>query len=160
MNTLQPVQVLFVCMGNICRSPMAEAVFRHLVNEAGLADRFLIDSAGTGGWHAGEPPHGGTLDILRKYRIDPGDQRARQLRAADFDQFDYILAMDHENMRDIAIRHPDVAQRVRLLLDYAPEQPVREVPDPYYDGGFEQVYRLITSASRNLLREIRETKGV
>src|SRR5262245_6124100 len=99
---MQPIRVLFICMGNICRSPMAEAVFRDLVEQAGLSERFEIDSCGTGGWHAGDPPHRGTLAVLRRYGIDASAQQARRLRAADLADFDYLLAMDAENLDDIA----------------------------------------------------------
>jgi protein-tyrosine phosphatase len=160
MRQQQPIEVLFVCMGNICRSPMAEAVFRHLVAEAGLADRISIDSAGTGGWHAGESPHRGTLAVLRKNGVDPGDQRARQLRPADFGQFTYIVAMDRENQADMASIHPDARTRARLLLDYAPDAPAREVPDPYYSGGFDQVYTLVNAGCRGLLDAIRREHGI
>jgi protein-tyrosine phosphatase len=158
MRQQQPLGVLFVCMGNICRSPMAEAVFRHMVREAGLADRISIDSAGTGGWHAGEQPHRGTLGVLHKNGVDAGDQRARQLATADFERFAYILAMDHENLADMARFHP--AARARLLLDYAPEAPEREVPDPYYSGGFDYVYSLVSDGCRGLLEAIRREHGL
>lgn len=154
------IRVLFVCMGNICRSPMAEAVFRHQVTEAGLADRFYIDSAGTGAWHVGERPHSGTLAVLARHAIDPGPQRARQLTASDFTSFDYIVAMDHENLADMAAFHRDAASRARLLLDFAPDLGTREVPDPYYSGGFEQVYQLIEAGCRGLLAHIREREGL
>ena len=160
MSQPSPIRVLFVCMGNICRSPMAEAVFRHQVAEAGLADRFVIDSAGTGGWHAGERPHRGTLAILDQHRIALGDQRARQLTPADFDTFTYLLAMDSENLNDMAAFHREAHTRARLLLDYAPDLGTREVPDPYYSGGFEHVYRLVDAGCRGLLAQIRQREGL
>jgi protein-tyrosine phosphatase len=152
MTTHTTIGVLFVCMGNICRSPMAEAVFRHMAQEAGIGDRLHIDSAGTGGWHAGEPPHAGTLAVLRRHGIDAGGQRARQLMADDFSQFNYIVAMDGENLADMARFYP--AARARLLLSYAPDAAAREVPDPYYDGRFNEVYSLVTAGCRGLLDEI------
>jgi protein-tyrosine phosphatase len=147
-------------MGNICRSPMAEAVFRHQVAAAGLSERFEIDSAGTGGWHAGELPHHGTRAVLARNGVDVGPQRARQVRRADFDEFDYILAMDHENMADLRQFHPEPQRRAKLFLDFAPEAPVREVPDPYYTGGFDEVFRLVSAASHGLLAHIREREGL
>jgi len=147
-------------MGNICRSPMAEAVFRHMVREAGLADRISIDSAGTGAWHVGEQPHHGTLAVLHKNGVDAGKQRARQLAAADFDRFAYIVAMDAENLADMARFHPAAPARSRLLLDYAPDAPAREVPDPYYSGGFDFVYGLVSAGCSGLLEAIRRDHGL
>jgi protein-tyrosine phosphatase len=155
-----PVRVLFVCMGNICRSPMAEAVFRHKVAEAGLAERFEIDSAGTGGWHVGEPPHHGTLSILARHGVDPGPQRARQLAPADFARCHYVVAMDEENLSELRRFRRDPHARVSLLLDHAPGVGEREVPDPYYSGGFEHVYRLVEAGCEGLLAEIRRREGI
>jgi protein-tyrosine phosphatase len=160
MAAQRPIRVLFVCMGNICRSPMAEAVFRHEVTVAGLADQFVIDSAGTGGWHAGERPHRGTLAILAQHNIEPGDQRARRLEIDDFALFHYIVAMDHENLSDMAAFSREARSRVRLLLDYAPNLGTREVPDPFYTGGFEHVYKLVTAGCRGLLAHICEREGI
>jgi protein-tyrosine phosphatase len=139
---------------------MAEAVFRHHVALAGLSDLFAIDSAGTGGWHAGELPHHGTRAVLARNGVDVGPQRARQVRRSDFDEFDYILAMDEENMADLRHFHPEARQRARLFLDFAPHASVREVPDPYYTGGFDEVFALVTAASSGLLAHIREREGI
>jgi protein-tyrosine phosphatase len=146
-------------MGNICRSPMAEAVFRHQVAEAGLGDRFVVDSAGTGAWHVGEPPHRGTLAVLARHGVDAGPQRARQLTPEDFGRFDYILAMDEENLSEMRrfLRGPHA--HVGLLLDYAPELAEREVPDPYYSGGFDHVFHLVEAGCRGLLAHLREREG-
>ncbi len=157
MSAPRPFHVLFVCMGNICRSPMAEAVFRHQVAAAGLTEYFVIDSAGTGGWHAGERPHRGTLDILAQHGVEVGTQRARQLVAADFTTADLIVAMDRENLEDIAAYHAEA--HAHLLLDYAPDLSTREVPDPFYNGGFEQVYQLIAAGCAGLLTTIRQREG-
>ncbi|MGQ9925769.1 MAG: low molecular weight protein-tyrosine-phosphatase [Chloroflexaceae bacterium] len=160
MERQAPVRVLFVCMGNICRSPMAEAIFRRHVADAGLDGHFLIDSAGTGSWHVGEPPHHGTLAVLSRRGIDPGDQRARQITRGDFDRFDYIVAMDHENLAALQRLRRDGRARVSLLLSHAPGLSVREVPDPYYSGAFDQVFDLIDAGCRGLLAHIREREGI
>lgn len=160
MSQPSPIRVLFVCMGNICRSPMAEAVFRHMAQDAGIAERLRIDSAGTGGWHAGELPHPRTLAVLHKHGIGAAGQRARQLEADDFSQFDYILAMDEENLAGMARFHPEAYARARLLLAYAPHMPTREVPDPYYNGRFDEVYELVTAGCHGLLRHIRERERI
>jgi protein-tyrosine phosphatase len=153
-----PVRVLFVCLGNICRSPMAEAVFRHLVDEAGLSDQITVDSAGTGPWHVGERAHHGTLDILHTHGIEY-DGRARQITRADFAQFDYILAMDSENLADLREMMPDNTQAtVRRFLEFADDVPSRDVPDPYYNGRFEEVYNLVRQGAAGLLAHIRAEK--
>ena len=157
MTVSRPFRVLFVCMGNICRSPMAEAIFRHQVAAAGLIERFVIDSAGTGGWHAGERPHQGTLAVLAQHGVEVGPQRARQLAAADFTTADFIVAMDRENLDDIAAYHAE--SHAHLLLDYAPDLSTREVPDPFYNGGFEHVYQLIAAGCAGLLAAIRQREG-
>ena len=153
------VKVLFVCMGNICRSPMAEAVFRRLATEAGLADQFEIDSAGTLGFHAGSPPHPGTQRILRDRGVPLGDHLAREVLPADLDDYDYVLAMDRENLADLRSLAPH-NRRARLFLDYAPHQPLREVPDPYYNGAFAATYDLVLAACRGLLDAICREQGL
>lgn len=148
-----------VCMGNICRSPLAHGHFEALVAAEGLSERILIDSAGTHAYHVGNPPDPRSQKTAQRHGLDLSQQRARQVKGADFDEFDYVIAMDQENL---AILHSqaDAQQRekIRLFLDYAPQLPEREVPDPYYGGadGFEHVYRLVDAASRGLLQAIRE----
>lgn len=150
------VRVLFVCLGNICRSPMAEGVFQHLVEEAGLSDQIMVDSAGTGRWHLGEQAHRGTRQILAKNGIDYRG-RARLLDKADLTHFDYVLAMDYENLSTLrSMVDPDEPPgTIGLFLDYAPEAGVREVPDPYYSGRFDVVYDLVSQAAAGLLEQIR-----
>ncbi len=147
------IRVLFVCLGNICRSPMAEAVFRHLVNEAGLSGRIDVESAGTGNWHAGQRPHPGTLAILKQHQIEVGGKRARQLTRADLSEFDYVIAMDEENVSDIQTLF---SSRVPRLLEFAHHTSTLDVPDPYYNGEFEVVYNLVLAGSQGLLEHIRQ----
>ena len=149
------IRVLFVCLGNICRSPMAEAIFAHLVREAGLQNAIEADSCGTGGWHTGAPAHHGTREILRRNAIDY-DGCARRIVRADLDDFDTIVAMDETNRRDIALMHGALpaGREVKLLLEYAPQQALREVPDPYFDGKFDDTYGLIRVGCEGLLDAI------
>jgi protein-tyrosine phosphatase len=154
------VRVLFVCSGNICRSPMAEGVFQHMVDEAGLGDKITVDSAGTGSWHVGESADRRTRRELSKHGISYSG-RSRQLNRGDFDKFDYILAMDHSNLRNIQAKAPRSTQaHIQMLLDYAPSLGTREVPDPYYDGGFDYVYDLVHATAEGLLAHIRQEHGL
>lgn len=152
------ISVLFVCMGNICRSPTAHGVFRQLVRAEGLDDRVEIDSAGTHAYHVGNPPDQRAQATAITRGIDLSDLRARQVSAADFETYDYILAMDQDNYAILRSQcPPEQAHRLHMFLDFAPEQGVREVPDPYYGGarGFDQVFDLVEAASRGLLEDIR-----
>ena len=157
MNNDNRIKILFVCMGNICRSPTAHGVFRHLVREAGLAHQIEIDSAGTHAYHLGEPPDRRSRETARERGVDIGDLRARRAQSQDFLDFDYILAMDEDNYRNLAaLCPPGIEEKLRLYMDFAPELEVREVPDPYYGGarGFDLVFDLLESASRGLLAEL------
>ncbi|SFA51192.1 protein-tyrosine phosphatase [Parageobacillus thermantarcticus] len=155
------VKVLFVCLGNICRSPMAEAIFRHLVKERGLEGEIIVDSAGTGNWHVGEPPHEGTQTILRKNQIDFSGIRARQICKEDLREFDYIIAMDAENVGNLRrLAGYDQTGFIGRLLDFVPDSEIVDVPDPYYTGNFAEVYDLIQKGCEHLLDTIIKEKNL
>lgn len=156
------IKVLFVCMGNICRSPTAEGVFRKLVEDQGLSHLIKTDSAGTHAYHVGNPPDTRAQATARGRGIDISDLRARQVRPMDYADFDYVLAMDEDNYQILRQQCPaEHSGRLRLFLEFAADLGVREVPDPYYGGsrGFEQVFDLVEAASNGLLDEIRQRLG-
>ena len=157
------VRVLFVCMGNICRSPSAEGVFLSLVDREGLADRIEIDSAGTHGYHVGEPPDPRAQTAARQRGIDISGQRARKVAVEDFARFDYVLPMDFDNYRILLDMCPAESRaELRRFLEFAPDLPEEDVPDPYYGGPkvFARVLDLIEVAAEGLLREIRLRHGL
>ena len=151
------VRVLFVCLGNICRSPIAQGVFENVARRAGLEDEIFVDSAGTGNWHVGSPPDERAMKSARLRGLDISTQRARQISRDDCENFDYILTMDEENYHMVSSLCRGSAV-VRPFLDFAADSPEREVPDPYYGGpeGFERVMDLVEEASEGLLEDIRE----
>jgi Protein-tyrosine-phosphatase len=151
------VKVLFVCLGNICRSPSAEGVFRHLVDGAGLGDRILVDSAGTSDWNVGRSPDPRAQAATRRRGVDIASIRARQVTVEDLRRFDYVLAMDAANLFALTAMCPaDAGCGVHMLLDFAPDAGRRDVPDPYYDGpaAFEAMLDLIELGAAGLLRHI------
>lgn len=146
-------RVLFVCLGNICRSPTAEGVFRNRAAAAGLS--VTVDSAGTGAWHVGEAPDGRAQAEARKRGYDLSHQRARQATAQDFRDFDLIFAMDRSNLANLTRLRPEGAgAKLSLFLDLLPAQSLREVPDPYYEDGFDTVLGLIEDGCDALIRQI------
>jgi len=148
-----PAKIMFVCLGNICRSPTAEGVLRGLAAQAGL-DVF-IDSSGTSGWHNGDLPDARAMAEAKARGYDLSAQRSTQLKSQDFHDFDLILCMDNSNiMKTEAIRPAGAKAVVKLFLDYVPNQPLREVPDPYYEHNFEAVFDLIEDAARGLIVEL------
>ena len=152
------VSVLFVCMGNICRSPTAHGVFRKLVRDEGLEQQIAIDSAGTHAYHVGQPPDSRAQATASRRNIDLSDLRGRQVEVEDFHRFDYILAMDRENLEILSRLCPAGNEdKLRLFMDFATDYGIDEVPDPYYGGeqGFERVFDMVEAASRGLLEEIR-----
>lgn len=152
------VKVLFVCMGNICRSPTAHGVFRALVEREGLSHMINIDSAGTHAYHVGSGPDKRAQATAQSRGVDLSDLVARRVSSDDFDLFDYVLAMDQDNFIALSEICPDQhIEKINLFMDFAPSMRTREVPDPYYGGpsGFERVFDLVEAASEGLLEEIR-----
>ena len=150
--------VLFVCLGNICRSPLAEGVFRHLVDREGRTEDFRIDSCGTGAWHVGEPPHHDSERVAKKNGVSLAGQRARQVRKADLSRFDLIVAMDRSNRSDLLNLSSDAEDKIVCLREYDTEKGGLDVPDPYYGGadGFEEVFQIVHRSCRTLLDSLIE----
>jgi protein-tyrosine phosphatase len=154
---MKTTRILFVCMGNICRSPAAEGVTRTLLARLGCAELAELDSAGTHDYHVGAPPDLRMQKAAALRGHDLADLRARQVSAADFAHFDLVLAMDRDNLQRLLERcPPEHRSKVRLFLEYAPDERVDEVPDPYYGGaaGFERVLDLVEAAARGLIEEL------
>ena len=143
--------VLFVCLGNICRSPLAEGLFNEVLTERGWRDAFAVDSAGTGAWHAGSAPDPRSIAIASHYGVDIAGQRARKVRDSDFADYDLILGMDRSNVDDLKKLAGSSQHKVHLFMEHALGTR-RDVPDPYYGGpaGFEDVYRMFREASESL----------
>ncbi|WP_372013268.1 low molecular weight protein-tyrosine-phosphatase [Pseudoxanthomonas sp. 10H] len=157
-----PVRLLVVCLGNICRSPLAEGALRARIASSPLAGRVEVDSAGTGGWHAGEPPDRRAIACARGHGVDIGGQRARQLRADDFQHFDLLLCADADNLREARRLAPaGLDGRAVLLLDWAGLAAAGEVPDPYYGGNdhFEEVWRLVDAAAQAVVARLSREPG-
>lgn len=151
-------KILFVCLGNICRSPTAEGIMRNLIKTAGEENNIAVDSAGIASYHQGDAPDRRSVICAAEHGIDLRDLRSRPVRAEDFAEFDLILAMDENNLADLEWKRPQGDSRYQkaklgLLLDYAPEYGCN-VPDPYYHNGFDRVFMMIETACRNLLAEL------
>lgn len=163
MNASNPTSVLFVCMGNICRSPMAEGAFAKTVQSAGLETQILIDSAGTHDYHVGDAPDLRAQRTALSHGYDISGLRGRQVQDSDFERFDYILAMDKQNLNNLTrranVRHH---HKIRLLLSFSRRYPNLDVPDPYYGGqqGFDQTLDMVEDAAQGLLKTIMERRGV
>lgn len=154
---MRKIKVLFVCMGNICRSPTAEGVFLHLLKQKNSLQQFEIDSAGTHAYHVGEPPDSRAQQTARERGIDLSFIRARKFANADFENFDFILAMDTDNLQILRQACPAEHQyKVQLFLDYAKGRAENDVPDPYYGGpqGFENVFDLVADASEGFYNSV------
>ena len=148
-------KVLFVCMGNICRSPTAEATFRSIVLKQELSDFFEIDSAGTHAYHIGNPPDSRSQQTARKYGVDLSNQRARQVHENDFYYYDYIIAMDTDNIEILrSICPADSQSQIKLLLDYLPDASFQSVPDPYFEGKFDEVFETVHAACTSFLENL------
>ena len=147
------IRVLFVCLGNICRSPLAEGLFKHLAAERGLAARFIVDSCGTGDWHAGEPPDPRMARVAKKRGVSLNGQRARQISGEDLRNFDVVVAMDRSNLRDVKGLGVKPRGELFLLRDYDPRSDDPDVPDPYYGGadGFDEVFDIVKRCCECLL---------
>ena len=152
------IRVLFVCMGNICRSPTAQGIFETLVEREGFGHLIEVDSAGTHAYHVGNPPDSRAQDIARRRGFDLSSQRARKAQSEDFKNFDYLVAMDQDNFHGLMSICPvGMEGKIHLLMDYAPAFRTREVPDPYYggDAGFERVFDMVEAAASGLLDELK-----
>ena len=154
MITMKKTKVMFVCLGNICRSPMAEFVFRDMVKKAGLEDYFEIASAATSTWELGNPPHYGTQAELKKHGISCSGKRAVLLKQSDYEKYDLILGMDRENIRDMKrLFNGDPEGKVHLLKEYSTGG---EVDDPWYSGDFQTTYNDVSLACNNLLNDLKQ----
>ncbi|HXV32161.1 MAG TPA: low molecular weight protein-tyrosine-phosphatase [Sinorhizobium sp.] len=152
---MKATRILFVCLGNICRSPLAEGVMRDLARRTGHGEAISVDSAGTGAWHVGDPPDRRSTAVAKAYGIDIADLRGRQIAAADFGAFDLILGMDRSNVRDLRALMPAAAHKVHLFMNYAMDRD-DDVPDPYYESAdaFEALYQMLEAGCSSLLAKL------
>ena len=155
------IKVNFVCLGNICRSPMAEAVMRQLILNEGLEAQIEVDSSGTSDWHIGKVPHEGTLAILEQHSIPTDGMFARQYEASDLETFDYIVAMDESNIENMVLLNGGkTSSKVFRFLDIVEKSLIKDLPDPYYTGDFDETYDLVTQGCQALLELIKKEKSL
>lgn len=160
---MTPYRILFICMGNICRSPSAEGIFRQLLMDHSLEDKIEVDSAGTGGWHIGSAPDSRAQEAAKQRGINLSNLKARQVTAEDFDNFDLLIAMDIDNQNKLyEIARPEQENKVKLLLQYSKKFEQTEVPDPYYGGdhGFDLVLDMIEESTAELLKTLQVSNAV
>lgn len=156
----KPIKILFVCLGNICRSPMAEFLMREKIQQAGLSDKIQTSSAGTSGWHDGENMHCGTAEVLDLHRIPSSGFISKKVRIADWHTFDYIIAMDNQNLQDLEAlfgHHPDKLFQITTLC---PDLGYDHIPDPWYSKNFQQTYQLLDRCCDTLLNKIKSEFSV
>ena len=151
------MRILMVCLGNICRSPLAEGILQGKIDEQNLD--WAVDSAGTSGWHEGEKPDRRSIEIARSHGLDLTNQRSRKIVKADLSEFDLILVMDESNYQEVIGLNPELSFKVKRILDYG-NVDRSDVPDPYYDGGFPLVYTLLDNACDGLIKSILEEQSV
>ncbi|MFD2045282.1 low molecular weight protein-tyrosine-phosphatase [Ornithinibacillus salinisoli] len=155
------IRVLFICLGNICRSPMAEAVFRNFVIKEGLSDKIEVDSGGIGDWHAGNLPHKGTRALLDKHNMEYSGMKARQVVKKDLDDFDYMIAMDDQNLQDLAKINDKIENiTIAKLMDFVAEPETQNVPDPYFTGDFDYTFQLVSEGCKNLFTYIKNKHNI
>ncbi|MGG4179443.1 low molecular weight protein-tyrosine-phosphatase [Virgibacillus pantothenticus] len=155
------IRVIFVCLGNICRSPMAEAIFANLLKKENLTDKIEVDSAGTGSWHIGNPPHEETIAILKKHDVAADGLKARQITAHDKGNADYIIAMDEQNKQDVLqMFGEDETVRIAKLMDFVERAEEANVPDPYFTGNFAYTYELVSEGCYQLLQYLKQTHSI
>ena len=151
---MSKTSVLFVCLGNICRSPHAEGIFKSKVEQRGLGDKYNVDSCGTGSWHVGSPPHIESQAVAKQHSVSLAGQKSRQLADEDFFNFDYIVAMDESNLRDIEAAAISEEPKMFCLRKFDPQADSLCVPDPFYEGGFEGVFQMIERSLEKFLDEL------
>lgn len=157
---MSKIKLLFVCLGNICRSPMAQYLMREKIKRAGLQAYITTDSAGTAGWHDGQGMHCGTADMLELHNIDAAGFVSRKVRSEDWQNFDYIIAMDHENLRDLEALFGRHSDKLFQITSLCPDLGVDHIPDPWYSGNFQQTYELLDKCCDALLTKIRREQGL